>query len=339
MVVFLTGSLLAIVFFGTMLAPLIAALIFAFLLQGVVKLCMRLSLSRLVSVHLAFVFFVGIVAALLLFLLPLIGRQIGNLVNALPNLIGRLQDILNSLPTRYPKLVSENQIQTWVDFITIQAQESSQWLLTASINFLPNFLNIIIYLVLVPILVYFLLRDGNVLMDFINSLLPKKKALITRVGREMHAQTSNYLRGKAIEILLVGSVTYVCFLAFGLNYALLLSVLVGLSVLVPFIGAAVVTVPVAGVAFLQWGWSGETAWLIAVYGLIQMLDGNVLVPLLFSEAVNLHPVSIIIAVLVFGGIWGFWGVFFAIPLATLIKATYTAWPDENFSEGGAHASG
>jgi putative permease len=59
---------------------------------------------------------------------------------------------------------------------------------------------------------------------------------------------------------------------------------------------------------------------------IQALDGNVLVPVLFSEAVNLHPVSIILAVLFFGGIWGFWGVFFAIPLATLLKALVYAWP-------------
>jgi putative permease len=65
---------------------------------------------------------------------------------------------------------------------------------------------------------------------------------------------------------------------------------------------------------------------MVVYTVIQTLDGNVLVPLLFSEAVNLHPVAIICAVLLFGGLWGFWGVFFAIPLATLFKAVLDAWP-------------
>ena len=67
-------------------------------------------------------------------------------------------------------------------------------------------------------------------------------------------------------------------------------------------------------------------WLIAAYLVIQALDGNVLVPLLFSEVVNLHPVAIIVAILVFGGVWGFWGVFFAIPLATLVNAIVRAWP-------------
>jgi len=76
--------------------------------------------------------------------------------------------------------------------------------------------------------------------------------------------------------------------------------------------------------------------VLIAYGIIQALDGNVLVPLLFSEVVNLHPVAIILAILVFGGLWGFWGIFFAIPLATLVQAIIRAWPrnGENEQNGG-----
>ncbi len=111
-----------------------------------------------------------------------------------------------------------------------------------------------------------------------------------------------------------------------MNYAALLGLLVGLSVIIPYIGAALVTLPVVLVAFFQWGVGTEFFYVFGVYVIIQALDGNLLVPLLFSEAVDLHPVAIIIAVLFFGGIWGVWGVFFAIPLATLIKAIIDAWP-------------
>ena len=111
-----------------------------------------------------------------------------------------------------------------------------------------------------------------------------------------------------------------------LGMAMLLGLLVGLSVIVPYIGATLVTVPVVMVGFFQWGLSTEFYLMFAVYMVIQILDGNVLVPWLFSEAVNLHPVAIIVAVLFFGGVWGLWGVFFAIPLATLIKAIINAWP-------------
>ena len=135
------------------------------------------------------------------------------------------------------------------------------------------------------------------------------------------------MRGRPIEIIIVGAVSYFCFTFLGLNYAALLGLLVGLSVIIPYIGATLVTIPVAMVAFFQWGFASEFYYVVGVYMLIQALDGNLLVPLLFSEAVNLHPVAIIIAVLFFGGIWGMWGVFFAIPLATLIKAIINAWPE------------
>jgi putative permease len=88
----------------------------------------------------------------------------------------------------------------------------------------------------------------------------------------------------------------------------------------------VVTIPVMAVAWFQWGWTSDFLYLAITYLVIQAIDGNVLVPLLFSEVVNLHPVAIIVAILVFGGLWGFWGVFFAIPLGTLVKAVLTAWP-------------
>jgi putative permease len=149
---------------------------------------------------------------------------------------------------------------------------------------------------------------------------------MTAIWSEMDMQFANYVRGKAIEILIVGLASLLAFLILDLNYAALLALLVGLSVLIPYIGATVVTLPVLLVGYMQWGWGLDFFWLFIVYGAIQFVDGNLLVPLLFSEVVNLHPVSIIIAVLLFGGIWGFWGVFFAIPLATLVKAVYNAWP-------------
>ena len=143
----------------------------------------------------------------------------------------------------------------------------------------------------------------------------------------MQQQIANYIHGKLLEILIVGVVTYIIFLSFGLNYPLLLSVAVGLSVLVPYIGAVLVTIPVALVAMFQFGISPTFWYLIVAFSVSQLLDGNLLVPYLFSEVVNLHPLVIIISVLIFGGLWGFWGVFFAIPLATLVKAVLNALPD------------
>jgi len=96
-------------------------------------------------------------------------------------------------------------------------------------------------------------------------------------------------------------------------------------VLVPYIGATVVLFPVILMGFFQFGWSPDFMSIVIGYAVIQLLDGNLLAPLLLSEVVNLHPVAVITAILVFGGFWGLWGVFFAIPLATLVQAVLRAW--------------
>jgi putative permease len=230
------------------------------------------------------------------------------------------------LPQSYPELVSAEQIRNLIGTAAAELSQLGQWLLSFSLSSLTGVLTALIYFVLVPILVLFFLLDGDRLIAGWTAFLPKKREMMDQVWNEMDSQLANYIRGKAIEILIVGVATFISFALLGINYAALLGLLVGLSVLIPYIGAAVVTVPVALIAFFQWGWSDQFLYLMLAYTIIQAIDGNVIVPLLFSEAVNLHPVSIIVAVLVFGTLWGFWGVFFAIPLATLVKSIVTAWP-------------
>jgi len=217
-------------------------------------------------------------------------------------------------------------MQSWIGVAGREISQLGQRALTLSLTSLGNVMSLIIYLVLVPILVFFMLKDREALVGFTLSLLPQKRTLLTRIWHEMDRQIANYIRGKSIEIVIVGTVAYITFAFFGLPYTALLAVLVGFSVLVPYIGAAVATIPVAAVAGFHFGISEQFVYVLVAYGVLQALDGNVLAPVLFSETNNIHPVSIIVAVLFFGGIWGFWGVFFAIPLATLLKALVYAWP-------------
>jgi putative permease len=185
---------------------------------------------------------------------------------------------------------------------------------------------LVIYLILVPLLVFFFLKDKDLMIGWVAARLPRERSLVNRVWTEAEGQIANYVRGKVLEIFIVGAVTYVTFTYLDLQYTALLATMVGFSVLVPYVGATVATLPIAVVAYFQFGWGWEFTQILIAYAIIQALDGNVLVPLMFSEVVNLHPVAIILAILVFGGLWGFWGVFFAIPLATLVKAVINAWP-------------
>ncbi|MDX1725506.1 MAG: AI-2E family transporter [Pseudomonas sp.] len=311
---------------GGMLAPVLTGLVLAFLMQGLVNALERLRLPPILAVSLVFLLFMSALALFLLVLMPLLWRQLSTLFNELPRMLGEWQALFLLLPERYPNLISDAQVLQLTEAISGEAGKFGQWALSFSLSSLPLLVSIMIYLVLVPILVFFFLKDREVIGAWFRGYLPSERTLITQVAQEMNQQIANYIRGKFIEIIICGVVTYIAFAALGLNYAALLALLVGLSVVVPYIGAVVVTVPVALIGLFQWGFGDQFLYLMVVYGVIQALDGNVLVPLLFSEAVNLHPVAIICAVLLFGGLWGFWGVFFAIPLATLFKAVLNAWP-------------
>ncbi len=324
-----------IIFFGGMLAPLLTGLVLAYLLQGMVMLLKRWHMPHWLAVWTVFLLFLGGLGALFGVVVPLVWKQMLNLFNELPRMSNEWQDQLMHLPERYPALVSEEQIVRMINTASGELGQLGQWVLSQSLASLPMLVNILVYLVLVPILVFFFLMDSSKIRDWMVNYLPRERRLMSEVWTEMNQQIANYIRGKVVEIIIVGAVTYVCFAILKVNYAALLAVVVGLSVLVPYIGAAVATIPVALIGLFQWGLGNEFMVLMIVYAVIQALDGNVLVPVLFSEAVNLHPVAIIAAVLIFGGLWGFWGIFFAIPLATLFKAVLYAWPKgvEAVSEG------
>ncbi len=315
-----------VIVMGDLLAPLLASIIIAYLLDGLVGYATERGTPRQPAVYVVFSVFLAILVFLVLGLIPVLTGQLAQFVQELPNIIARTQQQLLELPHTYPAFITEDQVKELMNGIRGELGQLGQSALSFSLASIPGAIAIMVYLILVPILVFFFLKDRELILGWARGYLPNDMALASRVWREMDQQIGNYVRGKLIEILIVGVVTYIAFAIMGLNYAMLLGALVGLSVVVPYIGAVVVTIPVALIAFFQWGWGQEFAYLLIVYFIIQALDGNVLVPLLFSEAVNLHPIAIIVAILVFGGVWGFWGVFFAIPLATLVMAVLNAWP-------------
>jgi len=324
--IFLLVGLLVITTMGKMLAPILASIVIAYVLEWAISLLERLYVPRKLAILLVFILFIGLLILLMFGLLPLVWQQMVRLLSELPSMVGRWQDYLMLLPERYPDYISETQITDLLNTVRNEFTNIGQYILSFSLATIPNVVSLIIYLLIVPILIYFFLMDREHILTWFSQYMPQERGLVAKVWSEVHYQLGNYVRGKVAEMTIVGIVTYVTFTLMGMPYSILLAVLVGVSVLVPYVGAAVVTIPVALVAFFQWGFSSEFAYLILAYGIIQALDGNFLVPVLFSEAVSLHPIAIIVTVIFFGGLWGFWGIFFAIPLAILIKAVLNAWP-------------
>ncbi|WP_118986996.1 AI-2E family transporter [Photorhabdus sp. CRCIA-P01] len=326
--VILLAGFCIIYFLHGILTPLLVAIVLAYLLEWPTAKLEKLGCSRTVAVCIVLIIFSGISLLVILIVAPTVWQQGINLLSDIPNMLNRFNEYAQTLPARYPALVDAGIIDMMAENLRSKISTAGESVVKFSVASLIGLLTLAIYLILVPLMAFFLLKDKNQMLQALQRVLPRNRILAGQVWREMHQQITNYIQGKVTEMVIVGICTYAVFAFLGLDYSLLLSVLVGLSVLIPYVGALIVTIPVVLVALFQWGVGTDFWTLIIAYLVVQGLDGNLLVPILFSEAVNLHPLVIILSVITFGGLWGFWGVFFAIPLATLIKAVIQAWPEE-----------
>jgi putative permease len=325
--IILIVSFVLIYSLSSILMPVFASIVVAYLLEGLVGKAEKTGLSRLPAVYLVFSGFMACLGFLLFYLMPLVSQQAVELIQHIPDIINRAQTEIMRLPKTYPKMISESKIQQMLFAVQKELLTYGQNVLSLSAASVVGIVSAMIYLFLVPMMVFFFLKDKALLISWFLQFMPRDRHLTVRVWEEVDTQLGNYVRGKFAEIFILWVVSYATFAVMSLNYAMLLAVLMGVQVIIPYIGATLVTFPVLMVAYFQWGLHGDDfMYIVIAYSIIQALDGVVLVPVLFSEAVNLHAIAIIVAILFFGGLWGFWGVFFAIPLATVVKAVLTAWP-------------
>lgn len=333
--IFLLVTSLLVLTLGQMLMPVLAAGVIAYLLDGIVMAAVNRRVPRTVAVIVVYALFLTFLAILLVALLPSLYQQTMQLIQQLPGWVTSGQMLVLELPDKYPDFITEDQLIELMATVRRELLAWGQSMLTYSYASLVSIITLVVYLILVPLLVFFFLMDKEDILAWGGQYLPSDRYLSHQVWDEVDMQIGNYVRGKFFEVLILFASSFTVFGLLDLNYALLLSVLMGLSVIIPYVGATLVTFPVVLVAFFQWGISDHLGYLILAYSIIQTVDAVLLIPLLFSEVVNLHPVAIIVSILLFGGLWGFWGVFFAIPLATLVHAILNAWPKREESLGGS----
>ncbi len=313
---------------GTHVMPILVAIIIAYLCEGLVGVMARFNFGRTVAASVVTAIMVTTILLVIFVLLPLLSKQVTELIRELPNMLGQGQNLLLQLPERYPEYVSAAQIEEILTLARTELTSMGQRVVSLSLSSVVGVITFFVYMILLPLMVFFFLKDKDQILLWAANFLPEERRLLHTVWAELDIKIASYVRGKFIEIVIIWAASYIAFALMGLDFAMLLGFAMGMSVIVPYVGATIVTIPVALIAFFQWGFTSQFGYLMAIYAFIQFLDGNLLVPLLFSEVVNLHPVAIIVAVVFFGSLWGVWGVFFAIPLATLIQAIIKAWPTE-----------
>ncbi len=314
------------------ISPILVAIVLAYMLEGLVQHLMKTThIVRNISVIIVFLVFLVISIITLFMLLPLLLDQLTLFVKSLPDIFNKSKEFILGLYGQ-----NEYIPKDYIDsiFLGLQGETSKlgNSIFAFSLASAGGLFAIIVYTILVPIMIFFMLFDKEVIYNWILRFFPKKLDLTQKAYSELNLKIGNYIRCKFIEILIVWASSFVLFILLGLNYSLLLSFLCGLSVIIPYVGMIAVTIPIILVSYFQWGLAPEFWYVLIGHLIIQAVDGNVVVPVLFSDAVNIHPFAILLSILFFGSVWGIWGVFFAIPLAVLISTILNVWPRQTISE-------
>ena len=308
------------------ISPILVAIVLAYMLEGLVQNLMKTArIVRNISVVVVFFMFLILSVITLFMLIPLLLDQLTLFVKSLPEIFDKSKNLILGMYDQ-----NEYIPKDYIDsiFLGLQGETSKlgNSIFAYSLASAGGLFAIIVYTILVPIMIFFMLFDKDAINGWISKFFPKKLELTQKAYSELNLKIGNYIRCKFIEIIIVWIASFILFISLGLNYSLLLSFLCGVSVIIPYVGMIAVTIPIVLVAYFQWGIASEFWYVVIGHLLIQAIDGNVVVPILFSDAVNIHPFAILLSILFFGSVWGIWGVFFAIPLAVLINTILNVWP-------------
>lgn len=324
--IFFIGALLlllaVLLLVRNMLVSFILSFVTYYLLAPAVDLLERRGFSRLTSTLVPFlVLTLGLVVAGLVFF-PLLADQARSLYESAPRyidstslLLERFESTLNQWSSSFGLSETNAHLQPRITaWMTEKAQEIPQ-LLSQSLT----------VVLLVPFLAFFMLLDGRTFVRGLLTLVPNSVfELILNLNHQISSQMGGFIRARLLESLVVGLIVWVGLLAFGFPYALLLAVVAGLLNVIPYLGPLLGALPAFLIVLVNGGGVSDYLILLAVYGTAQVIDAVILVPFLVAKIVNLHPVTVVIAILVGSQVMGIIGMIICIPLVSALKVTSIA---------------
>jgi predicted PurR-regulated permease PerM len=326
------------------LAPFLVGILLAYLADPLVDRLERLGLSRTWGVVVVFGLFTLALMALLLVLVPLLAKQLLRLYELAPQMLDWLQHI--ALPWvqhrlgladgfwKFDKIkaaIGEHMSQTTdiVGVVLSQATASS----LALMGWLAN-------LVLIPVVGFYLLRDWDLMMAKLRSLLPRQREdQVVGLAGECHEVLGAFVRGQLMVMVALGIIYSVGLMLVGLELGLLIGMLAGLAAIVPYMGfiIGIGAALVAGM-FQFGGGLYPMLGIVAVFMVGQALEGMVLTPMLVGDRIGLHPVAVIFAILAGGELFGFTGVLLALPVAAvimvLLRHVHDMYKESDMYDGG-----
>lgn len=303
---------------GDVLLPYVIGCAIAYFLDPVADRLEAMRLSRGLATAIITIAAAMIFVLLVLLVIPTLIRQIGDLIEEIPSYFESLQAFVNA---RFPELLNEDSaLREQIIKLGAAFQGKAGELFNALLGSAKGLMNIIVLMLIVPVVAVYMLLDWDRLIAHVNALLPREHApTIRRLAGEIDATLSGFIRGQGTVCVILGTYYAIALMIAGLKYGLAIGFFAGLISFIPYVGAIVGGGLAIGVALFQF-W-GEWWMILVIYAIFQsgqMVEGNILTPKLVGSSVGLHPVWLLLALSVFGSIFGFIGLLVAVPLAAVL---------------------
>ncbi len=303
---------------GNVLLPFVVGGAMAYFLDPVADRLERAGLSRTGATVV-----IGLAAVLLMILLvlsiiPTLVNQLAALVNAAPDIVKRLESFLMD---QFPQLAdSTSTMRQTLSSIGKAIQERGGELANGLLSSAMGIVSMVVFLLVVPVVAFYMLLDWDPMVNRVDALLPRDHApVVRRLAREVDTVLAGFLRGQVMVCLVLGTYYAVALMIAGLQFGLIVGAIAGAITFIPYVGALVGGALAIGLALFQfWGDWLSIGIVAAIFALGQFLEGNVLTPKLVGKSVGLHPVWLLLALSVFGSLFGFVGMLVAVPVAAVI---------------------
>ncbi|HSC23576.1 MAG TPA: AI-2E family transporter [Casimicrobiaceae bacterium] len=313
---------LALEWLGPVLTPFLVGAILAYLGTPVVARAEKRGLPRSVSTLLVIVFIMLLLAALFLVLIPLVQGEVASITRRLPALFNHFTDrVAPFLEQKFGVTLALDfdSIRTFITENADQARELSARLLSGVKTGGAIVLALLVNVALIPVVMFYLLRDWNMILQRIDDLLPRRwEPKVREIAHEVDRVLAEFLHGQLLVMLALAAYYSIALSVVRLDHAAAIGILTGLLVFIPYVGFGLGFLLGLTAAILEFnGWPGFVA-VLAVYGIGQLLESYVLVPFLVGDRIGLHPLAVIFALLAFGELFGFAGVLMALPVSAML---------------------
>ena len=300
---------------GDILLPFVLGAAIAYLLDPIVDRLERLGTGRVLGTILILMAAFFVLFFIFLLLIPLVIDQFRLLAAAAPDLVTSVQAlVLNQIASISPE---SEALNSTVSNLSTMAQEKLGIIFGSVMASAISLIDVIMLMVITPVVAVYLLVDWDRILEKINELLPLDHASVVRsLASEIDSTLSAFVRGMIAVCLVLGIYYATALSLIGLEFGLIIGFIAGLVSFIPYVGALLGGVLAIGLALIQfWGDFELVALVVGVFIIGQILEGNILPPKLVGNSVGLHPVSLILALSLFGAFFGFIGLLLAVPLA------------------------